>query len=182
MTYAIVILRRAQKELADLPENSYPRVRDTIRDLAQEPKPAGSRKLVGREGWRIRVGTYRCALPRHHRQEDLPEAVTLGWLPAAAPHDDSCLDLGNRRLGVMGNGGAGWRQPRPRGASRLMGALLPAVTSVCRDSGSRFGLQVCESRCVKIVRSALRTGHGLSRLPDLGFARTCVSAFQGYTE
>lgn len=66
----------------------------------------------------------------------------------------SCLDLGNRRLGVMRNGAAGWRQPLPRGASRPMGALLPAVTSVCRDSGSRVGLQVGESRCEDHTLSA----------------------------
>lgn len=73
MTYAIVILRRAQKELADLPENSYPRVRDTIRDLAQEPRPAGSRKLVGREGWRIRVGSYRLI----YQIDDSQQRITI---------------------------------------------------------------------------------------------------------
>ncbi len=59
MTYAILILRRAQKELADLPHDSYTRVQDAIRELAQQPRPPGSRKLVGRAGWRIRVGSYR---------------------------------------------------------------------------------------------------------------------------
>jgi mRNA interferase RelE/StbE len=59
MTYAITILRRAQKELSDLPQEPYLRVRDTIRDLAEEPRPIGSKKLAGRTGWRIRVGSYR---------------------------------------------------------------------------------------------------------------------------
>jgi mRNA interferase RelE/StbE len=59
MTYTIAILRRAQKELSDLPQEPYLRVRDAIRKLAGEPRPNGSRKLAGRDGWRIRVGSYR---------------------------------------------------------------------------------------------------------------------------
>ena len=57
--YAIAILRRAQKELSDLPEQPYLRLRDAIRELAEEPRPPGSKKLTGRTGWRIRVGSYR---------------------------------------------------------------------------------------------------------------------------
>ncbi len=57
--YALAILRRAQKELSNLPQEHYVRVRDAIRQLAREPRPSGSKKLAGREGWRIRVGSYR---------------------------------------------------------------------------------------------------------------------------
>lgn len=57
--YVIAILRRAQKELADLPRDMYVRTRDAIRALAEEPRPPGSKKLAGRTGWRIRVGSYR---------------------------------------------------------------------------------------------------------------------------
>ena len=59
MTYTLAILRRAQKELSDLPQDAYARVRDAIRNLAEEPRPSGSKKLAGRAGWRIRVGSYR---------------------------------------------------------------------------------------------------------------------------
>ena len=59
MTYSITILRRAQKELSSLPKEPYVRVRDAIRLLAEAPRPDGSRKLAGRTGWRIRVGSYR---------------------------------------------------------------------------------------------------------------------------
>ena len=55
----MLILRRAQNELADLPKADYERVRDTIAALADNPRSAGCRKLVGREGWRIRSGDYR---------------------------------------------------------------------------------------------------------------------------
>ncbi len=59
MSYTISILRRAQKELAQLPSGAYERVRDAIRALAQAPRPSGCLKLAGREGWRIRIGNYR---------------------------------------------------------------------------------------------------------------------------
>jgi len=59
MSYAVFILRRAQKELAQIPKETYEHVRDAIRNLGKEPRPHGSIKLTGREGWRIRVGDYR---------------------------------------------------------------------------------------------------------------------------
>ena len=49
MIYSVVILRRAQKELADLAGDVYPRVRDALLGLAQDPRPPGYIKLVGRE-------------------------------------------------------------------------------------------------------------------------------------
>jgi mRNA interferase RelE/StbE len=59
MTYQVVILRSAQKSLARLPKTAYERVRDATRALATDPRPSGSKKLVDRNGWRIRAGDYR---------------------------------------------------------------------------------------------------------------------------
>lgn len=59
MKYRVSILRRAQKELANLPSEAFERVRDALRGLADDPRPLGCKKLQGREGWRIRVGNYR---------------------------------------------------------------------------------------------------------------------------
>ncbi|MEW6685989.1 MAG: type II toxin-antitoxin system RelE/ParE family toxin [Candidatus Edwardsbacteria bacterium] len=59
MSYSVFILRRAQKELAQLSSEAYERVRDVIRTLAKDPRPAGCLKLIGRNGWRIRIGDYR---------------------------------------------------------------------------------------------------------------------------
>ena len=73
MTYALTILRRAQKELSDLPREQYVRVRDAIRKLAEEPRPDGSRKLAGRTGWRIRVGSYRVI----YEIDDPNHAITI---------------------------------------------------------------------------------------------------------
>jgi mRNA interferase RelE/StbE len=55
----VLTLCRAQKELAQLSPESYARVRDAIRALAQDPRPQGWLKLAAREGWRVRVGDYR---------------------------------------------------------------------------------------------------------------------------
>jgi len=59
MSYALSILPRAQKELAQLPTGTYKHVCEAIRGLAREPRPAGCLKLTGRGGWRIRVGNHR---------------------------------------------------------------------------------------------------------------------------
>ena len=59
MTYNLTIRRKAQKQLAKLPLKDYKKVKQTIFNLANEPRPAGAIKLKGREGWRVRQGNYR---------------------------------------------------------------------------------------------------------------------------
>ena len=59
MSYTITIKKRASKALENLPQDSYQKVRDGIRALAENPRPTGCLKLTGREGWRIRIGVYR---------------------------------------------------------------------------------------------------------------------------
>lgn len=59
MTYAIFSLGRTQREVANIPSEAYERVRNAIRALDQDPRPPGSRKLAGRDGWRPGVGNYR---------------------------------------------------------------------------------------------------------------------------
>ena len=73
MSYEVLILRRAQKELADLPKVDYARVRDTVAVLADAPRPPGCKKLVGRDGWRIRSGDYRVI----YEIDDAQEKVTV---------------------------------------------------------------------------------------------------------
>ena len=73
MTYAIVILRRAQRELSELPHEAYTRTRDAIRGLAEEPRPSGSKKLIGRSAWRIRAGVYRVI----YEIDDVKHLVTI---------------------------------------------------------------------------------------------------------
>jgi len=59
MNYSLFILPRAQKELAQLNVGAFARVRDAIRELANDPRPPGCLKLTGRDGWRLRVGEFR---------------------------------------------------------------------------------------------------------------------------
>jgi mRNA interferase RelE/StbE len=73
MSYQVLILRRAQKELAGLPKSDYERVRDEVISLSDDPRPGGCKKLVGREGWRIRVGNYRVI----YEINDAKQAVTV---------------------------------------------------------------------------------------------------------
>jgi mRNA interferase RelE/StbE len=73
MAYTVGILRRAQKELAQLPAEVYPRVRDGIRALAHDPRPPGCRKLTARDGWRISIGDYRVI----YDIDDTQHAVTV---------------------------------------------------------------------------------------------------------
>jgi mRNA interferase RelE/StbE len=59
MKYSLFILRQAQKELASLEKTDYQKIKEAILRLADNPRPSGCSKLVGREGWKIRVGNYR---------------------------------------------------------------------------------------------------------------------------
>jgi mRNA interferase RelE/StbE len=73
VTYRLLLLPRAQKELARLPIETYERLRNAIRSLAEEPRPLGCRKLSGRQGWRIRVGDFRVIF----EIEDAVKTVTV---------------------------------------------------------------------------------------------------------
>ena len=60
MSYIITISKPALKVLRSLPPNMVARVGAAIEGLKEEPRPAGCKKLVGREElWRIRVGDHR---------------------------------------------------------------------------------------------------------------------------
>ena len=62
MNYTVSILRRGQRQLAQLPGQDNERVQNAIRDLAETPRLPGCLRLTGRGGWRIRVGAYRVFL------------------------------------------------------------------------------------------------------------------------
>ncbi|HKP72174.1 MAG TPA: type II toxin-antitoxin system RelE/ParE family toxin [Pyrinomonadaceae bacterium] len=73
MSYRLLVLSRAEKDLKRLPAEYFERVRDAIRNLASNPRPVGSLKLVGRTGWRIRVGVYRVI----YEIDDKQQSVTI---------------------------------------------------------------------------------------------------------
>jgi mRNA interferase RelE/StbE len=73
MTYTVLILRRAQRELQRLPQDGYERVREAMHGLAHNPRPAGCLALTGRAGWRICVGDYRVI----YEIDDVQHTVTI---------------------------------------------------------------------------------------------------------
>jgi len=58
--YNITVARSARKELESLDAPIVNRIILKIESLAEAPRPAGCRKLVGKKNlWRIRIGDYR---------------------------------------------------------------------------------------------------------------------------
>jgi mRNA interferase RelE/StbE len=64
--FEVVLERVAEKDLRRLSDEVHDRVIKAIAALAKNPRPAGSKKLVGGQSdWRIRVGDYRVLYEIH---------------------------------------------------------------------------------------------------------------------
>jgi len=59
MPYEVFLKSSAEKELENLPEKLHDRIVIRLAALKNNPRPSNSKKLRGREGYRIRVGDYR---------------------------------------------------------------------------------------------------------------------------
>lgn len=59
VTYDVEVTTAAARQIKKLPRPARDRVLDAIDDLADDPRPHGSKKLAGRPAWRIRIGDYR---------------------------------------------------------------------------------------------------------------------------
>ena len=59
MPYQLSIRPKAIKVLEKINEPDYSAIKKAIYSLAENPRPAGCKKLKGRSGWRIRIGNYR---------------------------------------------------------------------------------------------------------------------------
>jgi mRNA interferase RelE/StbE len=57
--YKLRIERTVQKTLEKINEPYYSKIKTAILNLAKNPRPAGYKKLKGRDGFRIRVADYR---------------------------------------------------------------------------------------------------------------------------
>lgn len=58
--YEVYLKRSAERDLRRLSANTFQRIIRQIKDLAENPRPAGCRKITGsRNDWRIRIGDYR---------------------------------------------------------------------------------------------------------------------------
>jgi mRNA interferase RelE/StbE len=59
-SYAVELKSSARKELESLPDSVLSRVIRKLESLAQNPRPAGCKKLKGyKDLWRIRIGDWR---------------------------------------------------------------------------------------------------------------------------
>ena len=58
-SYSVHLKRSAAKEIEALPRKDRARIVERIGHLSEDPRPAGSRKLSGREAYRVRQGSYR---------------------------------------------------------------------------------------------------------------------------
>ncbi len=58
-SYSVHIKRSAAKEIEGIPKKDRARIVERIRALGEDPRPAGSSKLSGRDAYRIRQGNYR---------------------------------------------------------------------------------------------------------------------------
>ena len=60
MPCTVLLSKRAAKFLEGLRDRAlYVRLRTAIDALADDPVPPGSKSLIGRDGFRVRVGDYR---------------------------------------------------------------------------------------------------------------------------
>jgi mRNA interferase RelE/StbE len=57
--YTVETKKSAEREMNRLPDAIHRRVSEKILALEADPRPPGSRKLEGGEGYRLRVGNYR---------------------------------------------------------------------------------------------------------------------------
>lgn len=60
MPYTVVFATSALRDLERLPSQTVQRIMNAIRELGNNPRPPGCKKIVGSESiYRIRVGQYR---------------------------------------------------------------------------------------------------------------------------
>jgi mRNA interferase RelE/StbE len=51
--------RSVRKELEELDDETFLRIAAAIHHLRENPRPAGVKKLIGQDAYRIRIGDYR---------------------------------------------------------------------------------------------------------------------------
>ncbi|MBI4294596.1 MAG: type II toxin-antitoxin system RelE/ParE family toxin [Chloroflexi bacterium] len=87
MSYEVRLRPAAQKELDDLPEPGYERVRKGISTLEENPRPPGVKKLAESGLWRILVGQYTIV----YAIDDQAQLVTI--VRVARRREDTCKGL-----------------------------------------------------------------------------------------
>ena len=60
--YRILIENRVKREIKRFRNEILRKIISTIEELKLDPRPAGVKKLIEKDGWRIRIGNYRILL------------------------------------------------------------------------------------------------------------------------
>lgn len=76
MPYTVKLKRSAEKELENLPAGIHDKIIKILLSLKENPFPRHSKKLHGREGWRLRVGDYRILYIIHESEKNI-EVVSV---------------------------------------------------------------------------------------------------------
>lgn len=59
MSYTLEIEKSAKKNLVKIDNPFFNAINEKLEALKTDPRPHGCKKLVGHDGWRIRVADYR---------------------------------------------------------------------------------------------------------------------------
>ena len=57
--YRVIVRKSVAKDLKGVPKKDVRRILSAIKSLADDPRPAGTKKLSGQERYRLRQGSYR---------------------------------------------------------------------------------------------------------------------------
>jgi mRNA interferase RelE/StbE len=68
MKFQVILPKSVQKQLDRLANDVARRVLNRLRELEDNPRPTGVKKLKGRTAWRVRVGDYRIIYEIHDRE------------------------------------------------------------------------------------------------------------------
>jgi len=68
MKFQVILPKSVQKQLDRLADEVARRILDRLRELEDNPRPPGVKKLKGRPAWRVRVGDYRIIYEIHDRE------------------------------------------------------------------------------------------------------------------
>jgi len=69
MPYKVFLKKSAEKELSRLHPEIHDRIVKRLVSLQNNPLPPGTKKLIGRDGYRIRVGDYRILYIIYEREK-----------------------------------------------------------------------------------------------------------------
>ncbi len=71
--YEVIVTNTARKQILSLPQRISSRISAAIDGLKANPRPKGSKKLEGVDGYRIRIGDYRII----YTIEEIVKIVTI---------------------------------------------------------------------------------------------------------